>query len=151
MCLVVSFVRLKRFSLIWNHFISYTDRSGLEDAMDKQVSKSKLLVCYIAQFVESLRRNRWGPGSMHWTTKNIFERIQCQSSSSYITFRVVRLGLLYTQSDITRSDFWYSIPYFEYFFVILAYSSKTYSILRVFFKCQNCMWLKQIKKKHSLR
>ena len=36
---------------------------GYNDALDKQESKSKLLVCCIAQFVESLRRNRWGPGS----------------------------------------------------------------------------------------
>ena len=54
---------LKRFSSIWNNFISYTDRSGLEDALDKQVSKSKL-------FVESLRRNHLGPGSNPWPTQD---------------------------------------------------------------------------------
>ena len=39
------------FISISNHFVSYTDRTRLEDALDKQVSKSKLLGCCIAQLV----------------------------------------------------------------------------------------------------
>ena len=42
---------------------SIHERTGLEDALDKQVSKSNLLCVCIAQFIESLRRNPLGPGS----------------------------------------------------------------------------------------
>ena len=42
---------------------SMHERTRLEDALDKQVSKSKLLCACIAQIIESLRRNRLGPGS----------------------------------------------------------------------------------------
>ena len=57
--------RAHRFSSISNHFISYsyTDLTDLEDALGKEVSKSKLLVCCVAQLVERLRRNPLGSGS----------------------------------------------------------------------------------------
>ena len=42
--------------------------------MDKQVSKSKLLCAYIAQFIESLRRNRLGPGSNPAQPRNFFSK-----------------------------------------------------------------------------
>ena len=42
---------------------SIHERMGLEDALDKQISKSNLLCARIAQFIESLRRNRLDLGS----------------------------------------------------------------------------------------
>ena len=47
------------YYIVDNHLRS----SGLEDALDEQVSKSNLLSAGIAQSIESLRRNRLGPGS----------------------------------------------------------------------------------------
>ena len=42
---------------------------GLGFCFRKIYSSSKLLVCGIAQFVESLRQNRLGPGSNPWATQ----------------------------------------------------------------------------------
>ena len=42
---------------------SIHERTGLEDAMVKQVSKSNRLCSCIAQCIESWRRNHLGPGS----------------------------------------------------------------------------------------
>ena len=60
LCLVVSSIGLKQIQL---NMKSLHERTGLEDALDKQVSKSNLLSACIAQSIESLRRNRLGPGS----------------------------------------------------------------------------------------
>ena len=55
------FYKAPRSSSISNNFISYTDCTGLEDAL------SKLLECCIAQLVESWRRNLLELGSNPWT------------------------------------------------------------------------------------
>ena len=59
---------------------SIHERTGLEEALDKQISKSKLLCACIAQFIKSLRQNRLGPGSNPAQPRDFF--LFCQYDSS---------------------------------------------------------------------